>query len=254
MKLDIYNDIIEYIAEVIKDTEWEGHVYAVGGCCRDVVMGNCPNDIDLAVTLPRGGVKFALWLNDAGLLSEKPVMFFKYDTSMFAFSKYPDYRIECVQTRKLKYSGDNYHHTERAFGSLKQDAHLRDLTINTLYFDISKGKMIDGSGYALNDIKHKIIRTPGSPETIFHDDPVRVLRVIRFAAQLGWKINNHTYSAMKKYVKRLKDVKYPRLHNELVKIESLPDSRSAKEMIARLNIPQVINKEEYETKYHINSD
>ena len=247
MTIEVYNSILEYIAGVIKGTEWEERVYAVGGCCRDVTMQLEPNDIDLAVNVPRGGVGFALWLHARALLTEEPTAFYKYDTSMFSLKQFPEYRIECVQTRKCKYSPKTYRHSERAFGSLKQDAHLRDLTINTLYYDISAGRMIDGSGYALNDIKHRILRTPSSPEAIFHDDPLRVLRTIRFSAQLGWKINHHTYAAMKKYVRRLKDVKYPRILNELEKIKALPDCKKAELMMARLNIPPVIEriKEEY---------
>lgn len=66
MKSERYIEIKKFLGELIKGTEWEGHVYAVGGCVRDELMGSEIKDIDLCVSLPSGGVRFAEWLRDNG--------------------------------------------------------------------------------------------------------------------------------------------------------------------------------------------
>ena len=95
-----YDSIRMALAEVVKDTEWEGHVYLVGGCVRDEVMKGTVKDIDLAVDLPDGGIRFAGWLQKGGHTATDVVTYPGYGTAMFRLAGHPDNELEAVQTRK----------------------------------------------------------------------------------------------------------------------------------------------------------
>ncbi len=213
-----YTDILAFLRNLIDVTPWEGKVFAVGGCCRDTVMGTPVKDIDLAVSLPDGGVEFARWLHAKGLTVGEPVLFTKYGTGRLTLKAFPDDEIELVQTRKEKYDDRTKRDPSVAFGSIEEDCFRRDLTINTLYYDISNGKMLDITGRAFHDIEHHIIRTPSDPDTTFDDDPVRILRAIRFAARYGWDIASEAFEAMKRYVDRLSIISPERMWGEFEKI------------------------------------
>ena len=96
MNIATYHSICDTLRGLIVGTEWEGHVFAVGGCCRDEVIGRDINDVDLAVNLRDGGVRFAQWLYDNGLSAARPVFFERYGTAMLQLKAFPDYEIEIV--------------------------------------------------------------------------------------------------------------------------------------------------------------
>lgn len=218
MNQSTYNDICEYLKQVTYATQWEGHIFTVGGCCRDSLMNLDIHDIDLAVTLPDGGVEFAIWLRQKGLLAEPPVLFKKYSTSRLRLKDFPEHEIEVVQTRKEKYTDRTSRNPEIAFGSLEEDCFRRDLTINSLYKDISTGQILDLTGKGISDIENHRIRTPLDPDTIFDDDPVRILRTIRFANRYGWDIPSEIFESMKRNYKRLTIIRPPRLASEFEKM------------------------------------
>ncbi|MBD5232587.1 MAG: HD domain-containing protein [Bacteroidales bacterium] len=236
-----YNGILAFLRDLIKDTPWEGNVFAVGGCCRDTVMGTLVKDVDLAVSLPDGGVEFACWLHKKGLTIGEPVLFTKYGTGRLTLKAFPDDEIELVQTRREKYDDRTKRDPSVAFGSIEEDCFRRDLTINTLYYDISTGKLLDITGKALHDIQHHIIRTPSDPDTTFDDDPVRILRAIRFAARYGWEIAPEAFEAMKRYVERLSIISPERMWGEFEKILLCPHPGQALAMLKEVGaMPYII--------------
>lgn len=218
MTIREYQEICDYLSGVIKGTEWEGHVYTVGGCCRDTLMGRDIHDVDLAVTVPDGGVKFALWLQQKKLTLEPPTLFRRFSTSKLKLKRFPEHEIEIVQTRREQYTDANSRNPEVCFGSIQDDCERRDLTINSLYKDLTTGEVLDFTGRGIRDIREKRIDTPMDPDETYSDDPIRILRTLRFATRYGWEIPEEVMAAMKRNAGRLKIVRRPRVATEFDKI------------------------------------
>lgn len=218
MTIKEYNEICDYLREVIKDTSWEGNVYTVGGCCRDAIMGREINDVDLAVTVPDGGVAFAMWLQQEGLTLEPPILYRRFSTSKLHLKAFPEHEIEIVQTRREQYTDANSRNPEVCFGSIMDDCERRDLTINSLYKDVTTGEVLDLTGRGIADIRACRIDTPMDPDETYSDDPIRILRTLRFASRYGWEIPDRVMTAMKRHASRLKIVRRPRIATEFEKI------------------------------------
>lgn len=217
MTKEEFKEIANYIGDIIKDTPWHQHIYIVGGSVRDFYMGNDIKDIDLVIDLPNGGVDFANWCKDQGY-TKTVVIYETYGTAMFMFKQFPGEEIECVMTRGEKYLDDGTRNPTVEFNTIEEDVIRRDLTINSLYYNCSTGEildLIDGR----SDIDNHIIKTTNpDADQIFIDDPLRCLRVIRFATRYGWEIEKNTYESMKRNVKRLKIITKERIQAEFNKI------------------------------------
>ncbi len=218
MKQEKYIQIKDYLRDLIKGTEWEGHVFAVGGCVRDEIMGQEIKDIDLCVSLPSGGVRFAEWLRDNNHALKEVTIYPSYGTAMLHLKAFPDVELEFVQTRKEKYIDHSCRNPETAFGTIEDDCGRRDLTINALYSNVSTGEIVDITGKGVEDIRNHIIRTPNDPDVIYDDDPLRILRCIRFASRYGWDIEQITYEGMIRNVPRLVIITKERVKDELNKM------------------------------------
>ena len=217
MTREEFKKITEYIGSIIKGTSFENHIFAVGGSIRDLCMGNDIKDIDLVIDLPHGGVDFANWCKEQGY-TKTVVIYETYGTAMFMFKQFPGEEIECVMTRGEKYEDKESRNPVTVFADINEDAIRRDLTINALYYNVSTGEILDLVG-GQEDIKNHIIRTTNQdPDIVFDDDPLRILRVIRFATRYGWEIESKTYKSMKKYAKRLKIITKERIQAEFNKI------------------------------------
>lgn len=212
-----YLAIKDYLRIIIKDTEFENNLFAVGGCCRDEILGNEIKDLDLVVSLENGGIKFAEWLENNHYTKGTIVTYPRFGTAMFKLKDFPDEELEVVQTRTEIYNSDS-RKPDTTFGTLKQDCMRRDLTINAIYYDISNSKMIDVTGRSFDDIKNKVIVTPCDPDQTYIDDPLRIMRCIRFSCKLGWNIDNNVFESMKRNVDRLSIISKERIKDELMKI------------------------------------
>lgn len=217
MTQDKFIEIVKYIRELIATTKFENKVFAVGGSIRDYYMKQPIKDIDLAVELQNGGIELANFLYENGKLVRKPVTFARYGTCKFVLNAFPEDEIEAVQTRKEKYTDYNSRNPETAFGTLEEDAKRRDLTINAIYLNVSTGETVD-LFRGVEDITDNVLRTTSDPDFVFQDDPLRILRVIRFAGKLGWKIENNTLNSMTKNADRLSIISKERITEELKKI------------------------------------
>lgn len=218
MKRELYIQIKDFLREVICGTDFEGHVMTVGGCVRDDLMGLEIKDIDMCVSLPDGSIRFAEWLKEQGLLTKGVTVYPNYGTTMLHLRAFPDVELEFVQTRKEKYIDHSCRNPVTAFGSIEEDCMLRDLTINSLYCNISTDEIIDITGNGVNDIRDHIIRTPASPDLTYDDDPLRILRCIRFASCYGWDIEAETMDGMKRNAFQLEIIAKERIHDELCKM------------------------------------
>ena len=218
MKKNKFISITNYIKDIIKSSPFYLHTYICGGGIRDFIMGNEIKDIDLVIDMENGGVEFAKFCMDSNLLTHDVVIYERFGTAMFKFKAFPEDEIECVMTRGEKYLDKNSRNPETVFASIEDDCIRRDLTINALFYYISTGEIVDMVG-GLNDIENKVIRTTNeNPDIVYDDDPLRVLRTIRFATRYGWEIEPKTYESMKRYVDRLEIISKERIKDEFNKI------------------------------------
>ena len=256
MTHELYIQICDYLQDIIEGTLFENHCFAVGGCVRDEILGHEIKDIDLCVDLPDGGIDFANWLYKEELLTHEPVVYPTYGTAMFQLSAFPNVELEVVQTRKEQYKDKNSRNPEVVFGSLKDDCFRRDLTINSIYYDISRNVYIDLTDKGYHDIENHIIRTTGEPDVIFLDDPLRILRVCRFSSRYGWEIEEKTFESMKRNVNRLSIITKERIQDELNKMLVCDNPVLALNLIKEIGAMKYIIPELEETygleqnKYH----
>ena len=225
MKIEKYYKIINYLRDIIKDREFDGHVYSVGGCERDKHLGLQEiKDIDLVVDLKDGGIRFARWLKSRGLMKNGNIVVYEnFGTAMFKLDAFPDEEIEVVHTRKETYRDKNSRNPETAFGTIEDDCFRRDFTVNSLYHNISKDEDVDLTGMGLEDLKNKVIRTCSEPDIIFSDDPLRIMRAVRFTSKLGFEIDENTISGIVKHAPRLKIISKERITDEFNKILTSPN-------------------------------
>lgn len=247
MNEEKYIKIKDYLRKLIKDTEWEGHVFTVGGCVRDEIMGHEIKDIDLCVSLPGGGVHFAEWLAENGNAMKGVTVYPTYGTAMLHLKAFPDVELEFVQTRKEKYIDHSCRNPETAFGTLEDDCMRRDLTINALYSNISTGEIVDITGKGVEDIRNHVVRTPNDPDIIYDDDPLRILRCIRFASRYGWEIESSTYEGMVRNVPRLVIITKERVKDELDKMLTCQHPVMAMELLRKTGAMHYVIPELEET-------
>lgn len=247
MKHEVYTQIKQFLGELIAGTEWEGHVYTVGGCVRDELMGSEIKDIDLCVSLPSGGIRFAVWLRDNGHTRKGVTVYPNYGTAMLHLKAFPDEELEFVQTRKEKYIDHTCRNPETAFGTIEDDCIRRDLTINALYTNVSTGEIVDITGKGVEDIQNHIIRTPAAPDLTYDDDPLRILRCIRFASRYGWEIEADTFDGMVRNVHRLAIITKERVKDELDKMLTCQHPVMAMELLRQTGAMHYVIPELEET-------
>ncbi len=212
---ELNNPIFKIIAQASQELKLES--YVIGGFVRDIILKrNHKKDIDIVAV--GSGIELALKVSS--LLPRKPkVQVFKtYGTAMLRFE---DTEIEFVGARK-----ESYHFESRnpivENGTLEDDQNRRDFTINALAISLnpnSYGELIDPFE-GLKDIENKIIKTPLDPDITYTDDPLRMMRAIRFAAQLGFEIDTNSLDSISKNVERINIITGERIVDELNKILS----------------------------------
>ncbi|WP_397447062.1 CCA tRNA nucleotidyltransferase [Polaribacter sp. R77954] len=213
----ISSEIFQIISKAAKDTHLEAFV--IGGFVRDFFLKRgSAKDIDVVAV--GSGIDLALQVSK--LLPKKPkVQVFKtYGTAML---RYKDIEIEFVGARKESYSEDS-RNPEVTQGTLKDDQNRRDFTINALALSLNEdnfGELLDPFN-GIQDLKNKCIKTPLNPDITYSDDPLRMMRAIRFATQLNFKIQEASLEAIGKNAHRLKIITRERIVDELNKILASP--------------------------------
>ena len=190
--------------------------YIVGGCVRDLLLGLKPKDFDVATNAEPEEVKPLF--RRARIIGRRfqivHVQFGREIIEITTFrsnQKQPESDATRRQTESGMLTRDN------VFGTLRDDASRRDLTINALYYNPSDNSVRDFSE-GLEDIKRRLIRIMGDPEVRFREDPVRLLRVVRFSAKLGFQIEPRTAEPMRALANSLQQVSSPRLFDESLKL------------------------------------
>ncbi len=205
--------ILKAISEFAHTTNAE--VYAVGGFVRDYFLHRLEERHEIDFVIVGDGIDFAQGLA-RHLRLPKPAVFEKFGTSML---KWGEHQLEFVGARKESYRSDS-RKPEVEAADLATDLARRDFTINAMAFSLSPneyGKLVDPF-HGQEDLAARLIRTPLEPSATFNDDPLRLMRAIRFATQLQFEIEPQTFSAMTEMRERLGIVSQERITDELLKI------------------------------------
>ena len=216
-KQALNNPIFEIISKANQELNLES--YVIGGFVRDFLLQrDFKKDIDVVAV--GSGIDLALKVSE--LLPNKPkVQVFKnYGTAML---RYKEIDIEFVGARKESYTEESRNPTVEN-GTLEDDQNRRDFTINALAFSLNTanyGELIDPFN-GLEDLENKIIKTPLNPEITYSDDPLRMLRGIRFATQLNFIIEEKSLQAIAENKDRIKIISGERIVDELNKILETP--------------------------------
>lgn len=218
---------LNFLSTIIKNSPYANKIFLAGGAVRDSLMGKPVKDIDIVITEPDGGIKFSEWITrkiGAYKQDANPLIFPRFGTAKFNLRgitvdgiDLSGVDIEAVMTRGEKYTPGS-RKPEVVYSDLKTDAERRDLTINALYKDLTTGEILDPTGKGIDDIKNGVIRTPLDPDITFDDDPLRMLRVIRFAVRYNWKIPKKLITSIIKNAPQLKNVSMERIQDEFNKM------------------------------------
>lgn len=230
-------DIFKTIGRVADHLHME--CYVVGGYVRDLFLERASNDIDVVVV--GSGIRVAEELK--GQLGRKAHLsvFRNFGTAQV---KYRDLEVEFVGARKESYSHDSRKpHVED--GTLEDDQNRRDFTINALAICLNHdrfGELVDPFD-GVYDMEDGIIRTPLDPDITFSDDPLRMLRCIRFATQLNFYIEDETFDALGRNAERIKIISGERVMEELNKIMSTPTPSKGFVDLHRCGLLQILMPE-----------
>lgn len=212
MKKYLQNPVIQKVIEVTENLGYQSFI--IGGAVRDSILARSTIDIDI-VTLGNG-IILAEHVAQALSPHISVSVFKNFGTAMF---KYQNIEYEFVGARKESYSQDSRKPIVSE-GTLIDDQNRRDFTINALAISLQKdtlGALIDPFG-GIDDIANGLIRTPLNPDITFSDDPLRMMRAVRFATQLNFTIQPETYTALQRNSERLSILSHERIMEEFNKI------------------------------------
>lgn len=214
-------------------SRFEGRLFLVGGAIRDRILGRAERtDVDIVVV--GDALEVADLLHSAGISDHRPVVYPRFGTARVQVS---GVAIELASARSESYDAASRKPEVRP-ASLREDVLRRDFTINTLVEDIHHGGVQDLTGMALADLNARLIRTPRSPSRTFADDPLRMLRAIRFAVTLGFAIEPGTWRAIAEQSGRMdllssgpRVVSAERVRDEFERIILSPDPAAGMELL-----------------------
>ncbi len=214
MKASLKSKIFRIVAEqaALKNVK----AYVIGGYVRDFYLNRSCTDIDIVIE--GNGMEIASAV--ASVLETRVTLFKKFGTAML---RYKGFEIEFVGARKESYRSDSRKPIVEN-GTIEDDQKRRDFTINAMAFSLAKedyGTLTDPFN-GMDDLKQKVIRTPLNPDTTFSDDPLRMIRAIRFAAQLDFSIDDASFASVERNASRINIVSQERITAELQKIMAAP--------------------------------
>jgi len=205
------HDIFKVVADAAANLKIDS--YVIGGFVRDAILGRPSKDIDFVCV--GSGIELATYVGEQ--IGKKPTVFRKFGTAQLLGSNGEEF--EFVGARKESYRSESRNPIVED-GTLEDDQNRRDFTINAMAISLNKedyGMLLDPFN-GLKDLKDKMICTPLDPEITFSDDPLRMIRAVRFASQLGFDIDGETFSAITANADRIHIVSQERITDELNKI------------------------------------
>ena len=216
MTIELKEDIFHLIGGVADELGIE--CYLIGGYVRDLLLKRPSNDIDVVVV--GSGIEMATKVAKKLGKNTQVSTFKTYGTAQV---KNAHYELEFVGARRESYQHDSRNPIVED-GTLEEDQNRRDFTINALAICLNKscfGKLLDPFD-GLSDLEKKLLRTPLNPDTTFSDDPLRMLRAIRFATQLDFRISDETLESITRNAPRISIITKERISDEIAKIIASP--------------------------------
>ena len=233
VKRFLTHPIFPILSEIVTQENLES--YVIGGFVRDLFLERGSKDIDVVVI--GSGIELAKKV--AAKAGNTNVSIFKsYGTAML---KYKGFEVEFVGARKESYQRESRNPIVED-GTLDDDQKRRDFTINALALSLHKdnfGELLDPFG-GVEDLQRKIIKTPQDPIITFSDDPLRMMRAIRFAAQLDFKISDVTFEAIKANKDRIHIISKERIVEEMNKIVMSPKPSIGFKLLDEAGLLQII--------------
>ncbi|MDR1470439.1 MAG: polynucleotide adenylyltransferase PcnB [Spirochaetaceae bacterium] len=195
---DVDGDAV-YIVQILHDAGFE--TYIVGGAVRDLMLGKKPKDFDIVTTATPNQIR--RYIRNSRVIGKRFRLVHAYSNSKI---------FEVATFRSIKEGT-----TSNTFGTIEEDVQRRDFTMNALFYDPAKETVIDYVG-GVNDIQRKILRTVIPLNVIFRDDPVRMIRAVKYAAVAGFEVPLRIKWKIKKDAPLLAEISTSRLTEELSKI------------------------------------
>ena len=204
---DLDTDAVKIVQRL---TRYHHKAYLVGGCVRDLLLGLRPKDFDVATSATPRQIK-RLFRNSRviGRRFRLAHVYFR-DGKIIEVATFRAHETDSEEPE----DGDVMIREDNAFGTPAEDALRRDFTINQLFYDIQGRKVIDHAG-GLTDIEQRLVRTIGEPERRFREDPIRILRAIKFAARLNLEIEPETLRALVETRNDIPKAAAPRILEEI---------------------------------------
>ena len=195
--------------------------YIVGGYCRDTILGNNPKDIDIVIEEENGAERASILLANQ---NPNEVSYYKVGNS------YPIYKVhfktfnetvDIADSQSEYFPDNNSRQRLTKFASLEEDSARRDFTINKIYYNLTT-KQYSSFCNAEKDLKSEIITCDNNPDIMFSNDPLRILRMCRFAIKYNFDINDNVLSSAFSNINRLDIISKERIQEELMKICNIP--------------------------------
>lgn len=214
LQIDLRDPVLLRVAALAHERSIDA--YVVGGYVRDAVMGRARTDIDITVV----GDPLAFARSVAEVFRSKTVEYERFRTAMVPVG---EYQLEFVGTRMERYTPDSRNPVV-VEGTLEDDLRRRDFTVNAMAASLRAqdlGVVTDLFG-GVDDLERQLLRTPLDPAVTMSDDPLRMMRAARFAAQLGFRVDDHLRAAVLNMAERIRIISQERITEEFLKILAAP--------------------------------
>jgi poly(A) polymerase len=209
------------VQKVLRRLVRAGHeAYLVGGCVRDLLLERRPKDFDVATSARPGQVR-ELFRNSRIIGRRFQLVHVLFQAGkvieVATFRKNPKDETDAAATAPAPAGHELLIRSDNVFGVASEDAQRRDFTINALFYDIEKREILDWVG-GMDDVRRRVVHTIGDPETRFREDPVRILRALKFAGRLDLGITPDVYDAIVFCREALALAARPRLSEEILRL------------------------------------
>jgi poly(A) polymerase len=225
--------------KVVRRLRRYGHTaYLVGGCVRDLLVGRSPKDFDVATSATPAEIKDLF--RNCRIIGRRfrlaHIFFGQKIIETSTFRTNPRDGMPIDEEEEILIRRDN------VFGTAEEDARRRDFTINGLFYDIELGDVIDYVG-GLADLEARLVRTIGDPEIRFREDPVRILRAIKFAARLDFDLEPQTYAAILEHRSEIPKCAPPRVLEEIYRLFRGGAARRSMELLLETGVAATLAPE-----------
>lgn len=208
--------------------------YLVGGSVRDLILGRTPKDFDVSTSATPSQIK-KIFQNCFLIGRRFRLAHIRFDDHVIETSTFR----RCPDPDEETLDADLYMHRDNCYGSPEEDALRRDFTINGLFYEIERFSIIDHVG-GLSDLQNRLIRCIGDPDIRFREDPVRMIRAVRFAARLDFHIEPATYNAILRHHAEISKASPPRVFEELQKLFAFGSGEKAFRLLYKTGLLHVM--------------